>query len=98
MIYGDNKHDDTEALQALLDECGIVTLSKPGIYLVSRTLVIHSNTRFVLSPGAHILAAPYSKCALIENEHFRGGGTATNGAVYGCRIVCKEEIQKLFRV
>ena len=83
MIYGDNKHDDTEALQALLDECGIVTLSKPGIYLVSRTLVIHSNTRFVLSPGAHILAAPYSKCALIENEHFRGGGRDENIEIIG---------------
>ena len=74
MLYADGKHDDTEALQAMLDECGIVTISKPGTYLVSRTLIIRSNTRLILAPGAHILATPYSKCARIENEHFRGGG------------------------
>ena len=83
MIYGDGKHDDTEAIQALLDECGIVTLSKPGTYLISRTLIIHSNTRFILSPGAHLLAAPYSRCALIENEKFRGGGRDCNIEIIG---------------
>ena len=74
MLYGDGIHDDTEALQSLLDGRGIVTVDKPGTYLVSRTLILHSDTRFVLSPGARLLAAPYSKCALIENEHFAGGG------------------------
>lgn len=74
MLYGDGIHDDTEALQCLLDQRGIVTVDKPGTYLVSRTLILHSDTRFVLSPGARLLAAPYSKCALIENEHFAGGG------------------------
>ncbi|MBQ3015537.1 MAG: hypothetical protein IJD79_02020 [Clostridia bacterium] len=83
MLYGDGKHDDTEDLQSMLDECGIVMLLKPGIYLVSRTLIIHSNTRFVLSPGAHLLAAPYSKCALIENEHFRGEGRDCNIEIIG---------------
>ncbi len=83
MFYGDGVHDDTEALQELLDECGIVMLPKPGTYLVSRTLIIHSNTRFFLSPGAHILAAPYSKCALIENEHFAGGGRDENIEIVG---------------
>lgn len=83
MLYRDGIHDDTEAIQAMLDECGIVMLSKPGIYLVSRTLIIHSNTRFVLSPGAKILAAPNSKCALIENEHFRGGGRDENIEIIG---------------
>ena len=83
MLYGDGKHDDTEALQAMLDECGIVMLGKPGTYLISRTLIIHSNTRFILSPGAHLLAAPYSKCALIENEHFRGDGRDFNIEIIG---------------
>ena len=83
MLYGDGKHDDTLALQALLDECGIVTVNKSGTYLVSRTLIIHSNTRFILSPGAHLLAAPGSKCALIENEHFRGGGRDVNIGIVG---------------
>lgn len=83
MLYGDGKHDDTEALQKLLDQGGIVTVPKPGIYLISRTLIIHSDTRFVLSPGVRLLAAPYSKCALIENEYFAGGGRNQNIEIIG---------------
>ena len=58
MLYGDGLHDDTLAIQALLDQTGIVTLDKPGTYLISRTLIIHSNTSFILSPGAKLIAAP----------------------------------------
>ena len=74
MLYGDGKHDDTQALQAMLDDGGVVRVERPGIYLISRTLIIRSNTRLILSPGVHVLAAPLSCCALIENEHFAGGG------------------------
>jgi len=70
MLYIDGIHDDTLALQELLDRSGIVTIERPGTYLVSRTLIIHSNTRLICAPGVHFLAAPLSKCALIENEHF----------------------------
>lgn len=83
MLYGDGIHDDTMALQAMLDRKGIVTLDRPGTYLVSKTLIIGSNTRLILSPGAHILAAPMSKCALIENEHFAGGGRDENIGIEG---------------
>ena len=83
MLYGDGKHDDTLALQALLDQRGIVTVDKPGTYLVSKTLIIRSNTRFILSPGAKLLAAPLSRCALIENEHFAGGGRDENIEIDG---------------
>lgn len=83
MLYGDGIHDDTQALQALLDRQGVVTLDRPGTYLVSKTLIIRSNTRFVLSPGARLLAAPMSRCALIENEHFAGGGRDQNIEIIG---------------
>ena len=83
MLYGDGIHDDTLALQALLDERGIVSVNKPGTYLVSKTLIIHSNTHFILSPGAVLLAAPGSKCALIENEHFAGSGRDSDITVTG---------------
>ena len=75
ILYGDGLHDDTKAIQSMLDARGIVTVDRPGTYLISKTLIIHSNTRFILSPGVHILAAPYSKCALIENEAFASGGS-----------------------
>ena len=70
MLYRDGIHDDSQAIQELLDGCGIVTIDKPGTYLIGKTLKIHSNTRLILSPGAKLLSAPMSRCALIENEHF----------------------------
>ena len=33
MLYRDGLHDDTEAIQAKLDECGCVTI-EGGIYLI----------------------------------------------------------------
>ena len=75
MLYGDGIHDDTLALQELLDKCGTVRIDEPGEYLVSKTLLIHSNTRLMLSPGARLTAAPMSRCALIQNEHFADNGS-----------------------
>ena len=83
MLYGNGIHDDTAALQNLLDNQGIVTVDRPGVYLISKTLVIHSNTHFILSPGAVLLAAPMSRCALIENEHFAGDGRDENIVITG---------------
>jgi hypothetical protein len=74
MLYANGINDDTLALQELLDRGGIVTLDRPGTYLVSKTLIIRSNTRLVLSPGVILKAAPLSRCALIQNEHCAGGG------------------------
>lgn len=83
MLYGNGIQDDTCALQELLDRRGVVTVDRPGAYLVSRTLIIHSNTRLLLSPGAKLIAAPMSRCALIENEHFAGGGRDENIEIFG---------------
>lgn len=62
MLYGDGRHDDTIALQEKLDGCGIVTVDKPGTYLISKTLIIHSNTRFILSPGVDSRAIIQFEC------------------------------------
>lgn len=83
MLYGDGIHDDTLEIQNLLDQQGIVTIDKPGTYLITKTLIIRSNTRFILSPGATLIAAPMSRCALIENEHFAGGGRDENIEILG---------------
>ncbi len=83
MLYGDGIHDDTLVLQKMLDARGVVTVEKPGTYLITKTLIIHSDTRFILSPGARLLAAPMSRCALIENEHFAGGGRDENIEIIG---------------
>ena len=83
MLYGDGIHDETSALQSMLDACGIVTVDRAGTFLVNKTLIIHSNTRLVLSPGAKLLAAPLSRCSLIQNEHFAGGGRDENIEIVG---------------
>jgi len=83
MLLNDGINDNHAAIQAMLDKGGIVMIDKPGKYLISKTLVIHSNTRFVLAPGAELIAAPMSRCALIENEHFRGGGKDKNIEIIG---------------
>lgn len=83
MFYADGVHDDYNALQELLDKRGIVVLEKAGTYLVSKTLIIHSNTRFILSLGAKILVAPKACCAVIENEFFAGGGRDANIFIEG---------------
>lgn len=70
MQYDDELYNETERLQKMLDQCGIVTVERPGTYVITRTLIIHSNTRLICAPGVHFLAAPGSRCALIENEHF----------------------------
>ncbi len=83
MLYGDGIHDETKAIQELLDNCGIVRIERPGTYLISKTLKIHSNTRLEFSPGAKLLAAPLSRCALIENDAFRGEGRDENIEIIG---------------
>lgn len=83
MLYGDGIHNDTLAIQKLLDKCGIIYIEKPGTYLINKTLIIRSNTRLILSPGVKLLAAPYSCCALIENEHFAGDGRDENIEIIG---------------
>lgn len=83
MLYGDGFHDDTYALQCLLNDCGIVTIDRPGIYLVSKTLIIRSNTRLVLAPGVRLLTAPMARCTLIQNEHFAGDGRDENIEIIG---------------
>lgn len=83
MLYADGIHDDTPALQQMLDARGIVTVDRPGTYLITKTLIIHSNTRLVFAPGVHLLAAPMSRCALLENEQFADGGRDENIEIVG---------------
>ncbi len=70
MLCGNGKFDNYKSIQKMLDKCGIVRITKPGTYLIGKTLKIHSDTKFVLAPGVKLVAKPYSKCALIENDTF----------------------------
>lgn len=83
MLYGDGIHDDTSAIQELLDKRGNVSIDFVGNFLISKTLIIHSNTRFTIAPGAKLFCAPMSHCSLIQNEHFAGGGIDENIEIVG---------------
>ena len=83
MLYGDGKRDNAKALQKLLDKRGIVVIDKAGKYMVSKTLIIHPNTHLILAPGVEIIAMPFSKCSLIQNESFAGGGLDENIHIEG---------------
>lgn len=65
-----------QIIQEMLDRRGLVSITDQGCYIISKTLVIHSHTRLILAPGVTMKAAPLSRCALIENESFYGGGDA----------------------
>ena len=69
-MTNDTLYDDTALIQTKLDQCGLVTITEQRTYLINRTLIIHSHTRLVSAPGVIFRAAPNSRCALIENEHF----------------------------
>lgn len=66
-LYGDGLHDDTAAIQAMLDRCGTVNLPD-GYYLISRPLIIHSHTHFLLSSGATLHLADGANCSLLDND------------------------------
>ena len=46
-LYKDGIHDDTDALQLLLDKAGTV-LFPEGEYLISHPLIIHDNTHLII--------------------------------------------------
>ncbi len=54
-IYGDGVHDDSEALQSLLDSGENEIFIPLGCYLISKTLKINSNTVLNVTPGARFI-------------------------------------------
>lgn len=86
-LYGDGLHDDTQGIQALLDaRTALVDLPAPEVcYLISKTLVIHSNQELRLPRLATIRLADGSNCLMLRNEAFDAEPTAAdeNVAVTG---------------
>ena len=78
-LYGDGVHDDTPAIQEMLDRKGVVRLPQPEKkYLITSTLVIHSNTEFVLDRFTEIKLAAKSNAPMLTNDDHENGN---------CRIV-----------
>ena len=70
ILYGDGIHDDTDAIQALIDS-GVCEVSLPAPkvrYLISRPLVIPSNFKLKLPRYAEIKLADGSNCFMLQNK------------------------------
>lgn len=78
-LWGDGIHDDTAAIQALLDSgkrCIALPLPKT-CYLISKTLKIHSFQEFKLDRYAEIRLALGSNCPMLTNDDPENG----NGSI-----------------
>jgi len=81
-LYGDGVHDDTAAIQAMLDECGTVCIPD-GRYLISKPLIIHSNTHLILSQSAMLRLADGVNCSLLDNDGLYSDETNINITIEG---------------
>ncbi len=67
-LYGDGIHDDTDALQEMIDNsCEVVLPGPKAFYLISRTLVLHSDLRLVLPRFAEVRLKADSNCYMLKN-------------------------------
>ena len=77
-LSGDGIHDDTAAIQELLDSRNsCVFLPPPKVcYLISRTLKIHSFQELKLDRWTTVKLAARSNCPMITNDDHQGGNRA----------------------
>ncbi len=67
-LYGDGIHDDTAAIQELIDNnCEVALPAPKAFYLISKPLELHSNLRFVLPRFAEIRLKEGSNCYMLKN-------------------------------
>ena len=81
-LYGDGIHDDTVAIQVMLDKCGLVEIPD-GRYLITKPLIIHSNTHLKLSAQATLRLADRANCSLLDNDGLYSDETDVNVTIEG---------------
>ncbi len=68
ILYGDGIHDDTAAIQELIDSSMEVSLPAPkAFYLISKPLELHGNLRLKLPRYAEIRLADGANCYMLKN-------------------------------
>ncbi len=85
-LYGDGIHDDTAAIQELLDsrKCCIALPAPEKHYLISQTLKIHSDQELRFDRWTGIKLAPQSNCPMIANSDCINGNKniAVSGGIW----------------
>ena len=81
-LNGDGIHDDTAAIQAMLDKCGLVEIPD-GRYLIKKPLILHSNTHLKLSAYATLRLADGANCSLLDNDGLYSDETNVNIIIEG---------------
>jgi len=81
-LYGDGVHDDTAAIQSLLDRRGLILLPC-GTYLISRPLIIHDDTHLRLAPSAVLRLADGANCSILDNDGLYERRTNRNITIEG---------------
>ncbi len=68
ILYGDGIHDDTAAIQELIDSsCEVILPAPDKFYIISKPLELHSNFRLILPRFAEIRLADGSNCVMLKN-------------------------------
>ncbi len=85
-LYGDGVHDDTPAIQELLDSgSGCVQLPSPSRnYLITKSLRLHSNQELRLDRWTEVVLAPKSNGPMLVNDDFESGNSriAVTGGIW----------------
>ena len=81
-LYGDGMHDDTAAIQKMLDRRGTVMIPD-GRYLIGKPLIIHSDTHLKLSAGATLRLADGANSSLLDNDGLYSDETNVNITIEG---------------
>ena len=89
-LYGDGIHDDTPALQEMIDSgvCEVILPPPEKHYLISKPLELPSNFRLVFPRFAHIRLADNSNCVMVKNKMVRDFKNRLSEEVY------KNDVQK----
>lgn len=85
-LYGDGIHDDTAAIQELIDcgRCEVVLPAPEKFYLISAPLILPSNFSLRLPRYAEIRLAEGSNCVMLRNRMVEAPGKRIQGEVYPC--------------
>ena len=92
-LYGDGIHDDTLALQEMIDTtAGGVTLPFPEkCYLISRPLELPSNFKLTLPRYAEIKLMTGSDCVMLKNKTVDGCYENTDQELFGILNSCSPD-------